>query len=499
MTVAANILVVSDLHLGEELLPGASKERSDAVDRGARAFCDFVRFQGTRRLGGRPWRLVIAGDLFDFMSVVIPGSPELPARNSDERRFGLGRGTQAGVRRLDEICSRHSAVLRELVRFASAHHSIDIVVGNHDVELLEPDVVAVLERHLRQCGASDDALTRIRVVPWFVYIPGTVWIEHGHVYDEGCSFEFNLAPTDPKEDRLVWNADYSAVRYLGRASPDIDPHGIEEWSFGGFLRYGWGRGVRSFAHLIGAYCRFAWALIVAGWMHRSFSRRRARRSIHAERLEQAAARGGVTRDTARAIDHLARAPLTLSWRRLARLMLLDQWGVVASAGVVSLVLVIALPLAWGLALTLAVFAFASSLLRKLGNHTVASQLPMRAVPRRLQQIVDAPVVVFGHTHDPRWQEIDPPLIEPEPSEAPPRPAAPRSNRGVYINAGTWLPALRPGLRRSFTHVLIQPRSDQPPLVELRQWRGGASVPFDPSADLGAGVTSPSIPIARSRR
>lgn len=473
MTEPANIIVVSDLHLGEELLPGASRERRDAVERGARAFCDFVRHQGMRRLGGRPWRLVIAGDLFDFMSVVVPSSPELPARNKDERRFGVGRGVQAGMRRLDDICSCHTLLLRELARFANARNTIDIVVGNHDIELIEPEVIAVLERHLRRCGATDDAMTRIRVVPWFVYIPGVAWIEHGHVYDEGCSFEFNLAPMDPKDDRLVWNADYAAIRYLGTASPDIDPHGIEMWGFGGFLRYGWGRGFRGFVNLMDAYVRFTWSLIRAWAMHRSFTRRRARRAIHRDRLERAAEQGGLTTDSARAIDHLARAPLTLSWRRLGRLVVLDQWGVVACTSLTVLVLLFALPFVWGVGLSAVAVGFGTWLMRRLGNHTVASQLPMRAVPGHLRKIVDAPVVVFGHTHDPRWQTVP--------------------DGGVYINVGTWLPALRPGLRRSFTHVLIQPRDGQPPAVELRQWKGGTTVPFDPAADLGAGVTKPNMP------
>jgi len=97
---------------------------------------------------------------------------------------------------------------------------------------------------------------------------------------------------------------------------------------------------------------------------------------------------------------------------------------------------------------------------------------MRAIPMRIKKLVDAPVIVFGHTHDPRWQ--------------------PLRSGGLYVNSGTWLPATRPGLRRSFTHVLIQPRSGALPLVELRQWRDGVSQPFDAGADLGAGVTSPGM-------
>jgi hypothetical protein len=94
---------------------------------------------------------------------------------------------------------------------------------------------------------------------------------------------------------------------------------------------------------------------------------------------------------------------------------------------------------------------------------------MRAIPQRIRKLVDVPVVVFGHTHDPRWQ--------------------PLRSGGLYVNAGTWLPATRPGLRRSFTHVLIEPVEGHPPRVELRQWRDGTTQPFDAHADLGAGVTT----------
>ncbi|HSS01010.1 MAG TPA: hypothetical protein VLM79_28330, partial [Kofleriaceae bacterium] len=92
MAVHANILVVSDLHFGEELLPGASLERRRAVELGSSAFREFLRYHTVRRRDGRPWRLVIAGDLFDFMSVVISGTKERPAKTADERRFGLSRG-----------------------------------------------------------------------------------------------------------------------------------------------------------------------------------------------------------------------------------------------------------------------------------------------------------------------------------------------------------------------------------------------------------------------
>src|SRR5258706_568058 len=80
-----------------------------------------------RRVGGRAWRLVIAGDLFDFMSVVVEPTREMPAKNADERRRGIGRTTKAGVIRMKAICEAHRALLADLVAFARVGHAIDII------------------------------------------------------------------------------------------------------------------------------------------------------------------------------------------------------------------------------------------------------------------------------------------------------------------------------------------------------------------------------------
>jgi UDP-2,3-diacylglucosamine pyrophosphatase LpxH len=486
---ATNILVVSDLHFGEELLPGATSERRNAVELGARAFREFLAYHAQRRLGGRPWRLVIAGDLFDFMSVFVAPSPELRARTPDERRYGLDRSAATGVIRLQRICENQRDLLGEIVRFAAAGHSLDIIVGNHDIELLLPEVVAELMRQLRlaatigssagtptggtlTAAALDAALARIHVVPWFVYVPGVTWIEHGHHYDEGCSFQYNLCPVDPTSGVMIANADFAATRYLAMTVPELDPHGIEEWSFWGYMRYGWQLGAISFGRLWAGYARFSWALIRASLAHRSFKRSEARRRIHRERVREAAQRGGISEESAIAIDRLARTPMTIGWRRIVRMLMLDRFGI--ALGLIALIalLFLALPTFYAL-IGSGIAALGAAWANVwLGGHLVLSQLPMRAIPLRLRRHVDAPVIVFGHTHDPRWQ--------------------PLRSGGIYVNSGTWLPALRPGLRRSFTHVRIQPRDGAMPLVELRQWRDGTSQPFDAKEDLGSGVTAPGI-------
>ncbi len=475
MSELANILVVSDLHFGEEMLPGASTERRSAVELGGRAFVEFLRYHAVRRRDGRPWRLVIAGDLFDFMSVVIPSLPGRPAKTMDERRFGLGRGALTGVERMRRIGAQHRPLLVELGRFAAAGHQVDIVVGNHDVELIAPEVAAELLRQIGEAGADARALSRIRVVPWFVYVPGVAWIEHGHHYDEGCSFEFNLAPMDPKDGWLIYNADYAATRYLSTTVPELDPHAVEDWGIWGFMQYALSHGVGYTGRLWVSYARFIRSLFRARSLHRSFKRRDRRRREHRARMLQVAADGGIAIETAAAIDRLARTPMTVSWRRIGRMLMLDRFGLGLGVALVIVMLLVFAPLVWALLGAALTVGAAAAITAWLGKHLVLSQLPMRAVPQRVRKLVDAPVVVFGHTHDPRWQKL--------------------RGGGLYVNAGTWLPATKPGLRRSFTHVFISPNPGRAPTTELRQWRDGAPQPFDATANIGAGVmTMPGIPI-----
>src|SRR3954471_9991547 len=67
-----NILVISDLHLGEDLRPGGANvsylRHLATLERELEKF--LVHYTATR-LDNRPWRLVVNGDMVDFMSVMI--------------------------------------------------------------------------------------------------------------------------------------------------------------------------------------------------------------------------------------------------------------------------------------------------------------------------------------------------------------------------------------------------------------------------------------------
>ena len=445
-----NLLVVSDLHLGEELLPGASADRRHAVALAAGAFIEFLRHHQRTRLDGRPWRLVINGDLFDFMSVdrgpIAPGADR------------LARTPAQAVVQLRAIALHHRAVLGQLASFVAAGHRVDIIAGNHDRELIWPEVGAALRAELlalapRGLGAAE-LEARVGVHPWFVHEPGVAWIEHGDRYDEQCAAEYALAPEDPRTGALGENVDYAAFCTLGHAAPDLDIHGTEGWSFGGFMRYGWGRGVRPLCTLLASYGHFVRRLLAARGLHRSPRLRRQRAERHARARAALAGQAGLPDTTLAALDELASAPITASARRLARLLMLDRW-------VAMLATVLALVVAF-VALTPALATVTSALAGlaiwtgagRLAGGDLASQLPMQRVPAAIRDHVGVPVVVFGHTHAPLRQVLP--------------------GGGVYVNSGTWLPAIRPGLLRAFTHVAIVGG-----VAELRQWRDGASRRFEP--------------------
>ena len=74
----ANLLIVSDLHIGEDLLPGASAEKQRAVALGAGAFCEFLRHHAQRRLDGRRREVVDVGE--DAVGRARRAGPPVKAR-----------------------------------------------------------------------------------------------------------------------------------------------------------------------------------------------------------------------------------------------------------------------------------------------------------------------------------------------------------------------------------------------------------------------------------
>src|SRR5579862_2926123 len=184
-----NVVVVSDVHLGEDLLPGASGRAARDVALAETALADFARHLTRARMDGRPWRLVVNGDMLDLM-VVPDGRGKLPT----------ARTAAAAIERIDQVIVRHKSVFEALAHFVAAGNRLDILAGNHDVELVWPEVAQHLRMRIASLAPSLAAIveSRVAVRPWFVYEPGLCWIEHGQQYDQTCSQAQHLAPEDPR-------------------------------------------------------------------------------------------------------------------------------------------------------------------------------------------------------------------------------------------------------------------------------------------------------------
>ena len=112
----------------------------------------------------------------------------------------------------------------------------------------------------------------------------------------------------------------------------------------------------------------------------------------------------------------------------------------------------------------------STLIRR--GRIIDPTVPLMLMPARLLRHIDAKYIVFGHTHEPVADKL--------------------GDDRWYFNTGTWFPSEKPGLLRSFTHLVIRHRGDAA-VAELCQWRDGASRAFTPDRlHWHGGTEAPSV-------
>lgn len=479
MSGAYNILVISDLHLGEDLNPSASVESARDLALAERHLVAFLAYYTRRRVDGLPWRLVINGDMLDLLTICLfpHDNPQVAwtVLDQDERRHGLGRRVDASCAKIDAVIDRHGEFVRASARFLAAGNRIDIVCGNHDAELHWEDVqkrfrqgVTRVWRGMPEAGRPNapsgaDIEARIDFHSWFFYEPGVAWIEHGHQYDECCCFEYNLNPVDADGRFLVTNVDTAGMRYLTNMVPEVAPHGSEEWSMAGYLRLVFDSGMRSGWQMGRGYAAATYKLLREWRASRSVRDGRKRRERHIERLRALSETTPLTEAKLRALSGLQRRPVITSLRRLLQVLMLDKLVLWIVVGLMLTGAYLLLPLGLALIVATCMVVAALGIGEWLGRgRQVDPELPLDLVPERILDLVDARFVIFGHTHNPV--------------------ARPLSRGRWYFNTGTWMPSGKPGLLRSFTHVIVQ---HQPTgaVASLCQWRDGASRAFTPDGSL----------------
>ena len=209
-----DIVILSDLHLGPGRNPETgrwSRLEDFFYDRELTAFLEHART--TAEESGRPLRLILNGDVFDFLAVTEhptrKQSRELGLRLSrHERKFGMRPTPRASKWKIQRILKGHRSVLQALAALLADGNEVIIISGNHDPELFFASVQdAIVDEILEAARMDRDDLdeealkNRICFRLWYWYEPGRVFVEHGHQYDESNVVPHLLYPIDPRHEK----------------------------------------------------------------------------------------------------------------------------------------------------------------------------------------------------------------------------------------------------------------------------------------------------------
>src|SRR5262249_39609660 len=154
------LFVISDLHLGGE------EGFQMCSEKGRQRLEEFLRWVGTQRADSRATRLVIAGDIVDFLAE-RDASGAFSAFNLDE---------ETALGKLNRILKRTDAIWAALAQLARDGVGLTALLGNHDLELSFPALRARLVEKLG--GARVDY-----VYDNEAFTAGRLLVEHGNRYD----------------------------------------------------------------------------------------------------------------------------------------------------------------------------------------------------------------------------------------------------------------------------------------------------------------------------
>ena len=149
--MSGDLWLLSDLHLA-----GGGWDPFRADDAFA-AFAGHLRARAQR--AEQPPRLILLGDTLDFTMVEVGG-----------RR--LDRSATGALARLDRIAAAHPKVFAALAALAGDGVRIELVPGNHDLELLVDGVLDAVRDLVAPAGVLVRHERGVRV-------PGVLWAEHG--------------------------------------------------------------------------------------------------------------------------------------------------------------------------------------------------------------------------------------------------------------------------------------------------------------------------------
>lgn len=423
-----NYLLFSDVHLGADLVQHAAPwtlsrlKEAARVDRDLTAMLEHYRSVSDPE---RPWCLVIAGDLVDFVGMSIApveGDLEL---NDEERIYGLGSASAHAAHKMRAVAARHFRVFEALSAFVAEGHRVVIVRGNHDVEFhWEEAQQAFVEALAERARLDDEArvafAARVEFAPWFYYVEGLLYVEHGHQYDATCSHEHPLVPVSPRDPKRIHESFSDVlVRRVVRPTRGLDSDGHDHATFVDYLRIVVRVGFVGALTLGRRYVAAIVDLIRAG---RELMLEQAKevRAEHERRMELLATRARVGMDRLRELRAFQVAPV--SARAFGVLVALFADRVLLGLGLVVCAVIFAVAgLPWWATILGAtpVLGVSLEVLRRamrLRAQVFGQSERLKQTARKIVRVLPARFVVMGHTHEPMLERFD---------------------NSVYVNLGAW--------------------------------------------------------------
>lgn len=407
--LAYDYLVLSDVHLGSDLVPhlrpwarSSWLTREPEVD--ARLASLLAHYAS--RPNGRPICLVIAGDFLDLVGVSLTPDDDrtttLPT--SEEQRHGLGSAADHVVQKITAIGDRHQRAFQAICAFLAHGNRLVVVRGNHDIELhwrrAQRALIHVICQHAESPEHGAELAQRIRICPWFFSVEGLLFVEHGHEFDPMCSYGDPLLPTCPRDSRRIRLSPFAVLlREVARPTRGLSTTHYENVGMGEYIRL---LGKLGLARSLGAAVRFGRATLRLLGESRSYAAtERSLRKLRAETRErQFSKQTGLHMDTLLRLKLLYAAPAARSLRFVLRSLYLDR---VLAIAVSMLFIALGATLArYSSMLEGGLCALPALPLAAFGcygpNRDLAPIRRMRQSAREIARLFDARYVVMGHTH-----------------------------------------------------------------------------------------------------
>jgi UDP-2,3-diacylglucosamine pyrophosphatase LpxH len=459
-------LVISDLHLADiEDHPDGWKAYKSSRFAFDEDLDQLIKSFSEQSDNGDGLTLILNGDIFDFDLITLsPEDPPWPTTRFERRRV-LNSSAEKSAWKLQQMLAHHPRFIEVLADFLAAGHRLVYVMGNHDREFHYPEVQQVfidaLEKSAQDRGKSL-LQGRLRFEPWFYYVPGEIYAEHGHQYDLYTSYRYQLWPvvTIKDEQVIALNMGNVSNRYLLTRMGFFNPIGGDFiLNLFAYLRHWWKYYALTRRVL---FWHWAWgSLLVIAKLLKIKSKLGVKPPEDAQELGRVARRFDLPEQTVRSLGQLQRRPITSRFFRMIRELWLDRvaLALLMIGGTVALALV-PIPLWIKLMVPLTGFPLLYFIYEYFAEgdtiFTIEKEIPRYA--RAIAELMPAKIITFGHSHRPRQ--------------------IPLARDTFFVDTGTWAPILAPkdktrlcpGMRNYLQATFHQSQVD----LKLDSWMGSSN-------------------------